>query len=192
VVDKAGKLVGIVSEGDLMRRVETGTEQHRSWWLRLVLSPEQKAAEYVKTHGRCAGDVMTPRVLTVSEDTSLEKVADLLQKQRIKRAPVLRRGKLVGIVTRADLLHGLVARQARAKPTAGDGKIKDAIERALAEASVDQRFLSIVVSGGVVHVWGLVDSAEQKAAVRVAARVPGVKKVQINVQAAPTSRFLVE
>jgi CBS-domain-containing membrane protein len=135
---------------------------------------------------------MTARVYTVSEDTSLEKVADLLQKYRIKRAPVLRRGKLVGIVTRADLLHGLVARQARAKPTRGDGKIKEAIEKGLSQAGVDTRFLNVVVSGGVVHVWGMVDSQQEKDAVRVAARVPGVKKVQLNVEAMPVSRYLAE
>jgi CBS domain-containing protein len=192
VVDQAGRLLGVVSEGDLMRRAESETEQHRSWWLRLLLSPEEKAAEYVKTHGRCAADVMSKPVQTVSETTSLEKVADLLQKHRIKRVPVLRRGKVVGIVTRADLLHGLIARQARAKPTVGDSKIKAAVERALDQAGVEAGYLSVVVSGGVVHIWGLVNSKEEKDAVRVAARVPGVKKVQLNVAAMPMSKFLVE
>jgi CBS domain-containing protein len=192
VVDKAGRLVGVISEGDLMRRAESGTEHHRSWWLRLLLSPEQKATEYVKTHGRCAADVMTTSVYTVTEDTTLEKVADLLQKQRIKRAPVLRRGKLVGIISRADLLHGLVARQARAKPTLSDNKIKAVIERAWDQAGVDARFLNMIVSGGVVHVWGVVGTEQEKDAVRVAARVPGVKKVQLNVQAMPLSRYLAE
>jgi len=191
VVDSSGRMVGIISEGDLMRRPESETQRHRSWWLALLLSHEQKAAEYVKTHGRCASDVMTKQVHTVSEDSTLEQVADVLQKYRIKRAPVVRDDKLVGIVSRADLLHGLIARQAGHAPSASDHKIRAAIERALAEAGVETRFLTMVVSHGVVHVWGMVDSADEKDAVRVAAHgVPGVKQVQLNVTAMPMRPFV--
>ena len=193
VVDQAGRLAGIISEGDLMRRPESETEHHRAWWLRMLLSPEQKAAEYVKTHGRCAADVMTKRVVTVAEGTTLEQVADLLQKHRIKRAPVMRGDKMVGIVTRADLLHGLIARQAGHAPSASDNQIKAAIERAWDQAGVDARFLNMVVTGGVVHVWGVVGTEQEKDAVRVAAHgAPGVKKAQLNVDAMPMSRYLVD
>ena len=88
VVENGGKLVGIVSEGDLMRRPESDTEQLRSWWLKLLLSHDQKVAEYIKTHGQHAADVMSRPVITVAEDATLEKVADTLQKHRVKRAPV--------------------------------------------------------------------------------------------------------
>jgi CBS domain-containing protein len=193
VLDKAGKLVGIISEGDLMRREESETARRPSWWLALLLTPEQRAADYVKTHGRRAADVMTKRVLTVSEDTTLEHVADLLQKYRIKRAPVTRGDKVVGIVSRADLLHGLIARQAAPTPTRDDNAIKEAIERAVADAGVDDRFLNIVVSGGVVHVWGVVSTAAEKDAVRVAAGgAAGVKRVQLNVDALPAHPSIAE
>jgi CBS-domain-containing membrane protein len=183
-------VVGIVSEGDLMRRPESETEQRPSWWLALLLSHEQKAADYVKTHGRCARDVMNKPVVGVAEDATLEEVADTLQKHRIKRVPVMRGDKMVGIVSRADLLHGLIARRAAHKPSADDHKIKAALEQELARAGVDMRYLSIVVSGGVVHLWGVVATPQEKEAIRVAARAPaGVKEVQINVDAVPAHPF---
>ena len=189
VVDK-GRVVGIVSEGDLMRRPESATEQRPSWWLTLLLSHEQKAAEYVRTHGRCAQDVMSKPVITVPEDATLEQVADTLQKHRIKRVPVMRGDKMVGIVSRADLLHGLIARRAAHKPSADDHKIKATLEQELTRAGVNARFLNIVVSGGVVHVWGVVGSAQEKEAIRVAARSPaGVKEVELNVDAVPPHTF---
>lgn len=188
VVDKSGKLVGIVSEGDLMRRPESGTEHHRSWWLKLLVSHDQKVAEYIKTHGQHAADVMSRPVITVTEDATLEKVADTLQKHRVKRAPVMRGEKMIGIVARADLLHGLIARQAGHAPSTDDNKIKAALQRELDSAEVDARFLNIIVTGGVVHVWGVVMSAEDREAVRVAAEnVAGVKTVNLNVHTAPRS-----
>lgn len=186
VVDKSGKLVGIVSEGDLMRRPESETEHHRSWWLKLLVSHDQKVAEYIKTHGQHAADVMSRPVITVAEDATLEKVADTLQKHRVKRAPVMRGEKMIGIVARADLLHGLIARQAGHAPSTDDNKIKAALERELKSAEVDARFLNMIVSGGVVHVWGVVTSAEDREAVRVAAEsTAGVKQVQLNVDVMP-------
>src|SRR5574338_371038 len=111
VVDSDGRLKGIVSEGDLIRRPELGTLRHRSWWLSLLSNAEEDAISYVKTHGGHARDVMTPEVITVDETAPLEQIADTLEKHGIKRVPVLGKGKLVGIVSRADLLRGLVARQ---------------------------------------------------------------------------------
>lgn len=88
VVERGGRLVGIVSEGDLMRRTESGTERHPTWWLFLLAAPEETARDYVKTHGRCAVDVMTRRVITVNEDTPIQEIAETLEKNRIKRVPV--------------------------------------------------------------------------------------------------------
>jgi CBS domain-containing protein len=188
VVERDGKLVGIVSEGDLMRRPESGTERRSSWWLSLFADAEAQARAFVKANSRLVSDVMTRQLVTVSEDTPLEKVADLLERHRIKRVPVTRNGELVGIISRADLLHGLVARQDAAAVTADDRSIKDAVERALAAARIDRRFLKVVVSGGVVRVWGVVDTPEQRDAVRVAAEnAPGVKTVHCNVDAVPAS-----
>jgi len=187
VIDKGGRLVGIVSEGDLMRRPESKTEHRRSWWLKLLVTHDQEVAEYIKTHGQHAADVMSRPVITVAEDATLENVADTLQKHRVKRAPVMRGEKVVGIVARADLLHGLIARQAGQAPSTDDNKVKAALERELKSAGVDTRFLSTIVSGGVVHIWGLVMSAEDREAVRIAAEAAGVKKMRLNVDVIPRS-----
>jgi CBS domain-containing protein len=188
VVDDGNRVVGIVSEGDLMRRPESGTERHPSWWLSLVASPEERALAYLKGHGGQVKDVMTRRVITVGEDASLEEVAQTLEKHRIKRVPVLRDGKLAGIVSRADLLHGFVARQAGPVVSADDRTIRSAIEAALAEAGVRQPFLSVVVSGGQVHLWGAVQSEQEKRAARAAAEsVPGVKSVRDEIGVLPAS-----
>jgi CBS domain-containing protein len=192
VVEPDGRIVGIVSEGDLMRRSESGTERRPSWWLSLLLLPEQKAINYVKTHGRCARDVMTREVITVNEGATLEQIAETLEKHRIKRVPVVRDGKLVGIVSRANLLHGLVASQIGASPSMDDRKIKAAVEKNLADAGVRAQFLNIVVSGGVVHVWGVVVTPQEQAAVQVAAEnAPGAKEVRANVDALPSYMRIV-
>lgn len=111
VVDADRRVIGIVSEGDLMRRPEAGTECKPSLWLRLISSDEDAARDYVKVHGRHAADVMTRDVVTIDEETSLPEIATILEKHRIKRVPVVRGGPIVGIVSRADLLHSLAAHQ---------------------------------------------------------------------------------
>lgn len=187
VIDPDGRIVGMVSEGDLMRRPESETERHPSWWLSLLLLPEQKAMSYVKSHGHHAADVMTRPVVTVADNASLEEIAETLERHRIKRVPVVRDGKLVGIVSRANLLHGLVARQSGASPSIDDRKIKAAVEKNLSEAGVRNQLLNVVVSGGVVHVWGVVVTANEQAAVKVAAEnAPDVKEVRANVEVLPS------
>lgn len=179
VVDSDGKVLGIVSEGDLMRRPETGTERHPSWWLTLLDNSEETALEYVKAHGGTAGDVMTRDIKTVDEHATLEEIAEQLERHHIKRVPVLRDGRLVGIVSRADLLRGLVARQAAPAVTASDDEMKRAVEAAILQAGAGFAFLSVVVSGGVVHMWGSVGSEIEKRAAGMAAEgVPGVKSVR--------------
>lgn len=186
VVERDGRIVGIVSEGDLMRRSESDTERRSSWWLSLLVLPEQKASEYVKIHGRHAADVMTRRVITVNDDASLREVAEILEKHRIKRVPVVRSDKLVGVVSRANLLHGLVAQQSGASPSVDDWKIKTAVEKGLADAGVRAQLLNVVVSGGVVHVWGVVVTRKEQAAAQVAAEnAPGVKEVRVNIDVLP-------
>ena len=185
VVDAGGHLVGIVSEGDLMRRAEEETERHRSWWLSLFELPERRAVEYVKEHGRHARDVMTSEVTTVDEDASLELIAELLEKRRIKRVPVTSGDKLVGIVSRANLLHGLVARSTGVGPSIDDRKLKATVEENLSKAGVRTQLLNVVVSDGVVHLWGVVETPEEQAAVRVAAESAGAKEVRDHVEALP-------
>jgi CBS domain-containing protein len=142
----------------------------------------------VKGHGRYVGDVMMTQVVTITEQTSLEEIVDTLEKHRIKRVPVMRNGKLVGIVSRADLLHALAARQDATSVTADDRTIKEALSRLLDRAQIDRRLLRVIVAGGVVRIWGVVGTAEQKDALRAAAEsAPGVKAVHLNIDAVPAS-----
>src|SRR5208283_113056 len=103
-----GVVVGVVTEGDLLRRVETGTERHRSRWLELLVGPGRLAADYVETHARKVGEAMTSEVVSVAPDDALETVVQLMEKRRIKRVPVVDGGQLVGIISRADLVRALV------------------------------------------------------------------------------------
>lgn len=186
VVDARGRLVGIVSEGDLMRHAGTEAERQSSWWLSLLLLPEETAIDYVRTHGRHAKDVMTRKVIAVSEQASLEEIAETLEKHRIKRVPVVDQGELVGIVSRANLLHGLAARSSGVRQPVDDRKLKSEIEENLAKAGVRAQLLNVVVAGGIAHLWGVVATTVEQAAVRVAAEsVSGVKEVRFNVEVLP-------
>ena len=180
VVDSAGRMVGILSEGDLIHRGEG--EGRRSWWLSLLTSDADRAREYVKTHGHRAEDVMTKDVATVAEDTPAGEIARLLEKRRIKRVPVLRDGKVVGIVSRANLLHGLAARkdQVSTTPSPDDRTIREEILALVKrEDWVTHGSLNVLVTDGVVELWGWVDSAEERKALIVAAEdVAGVREVQ--------------
>jgi CBS domain-containing protein len=180
VVSENGKLVGIVTEGDFLRRAETGTQQRRSRWLELFTSPGKLAQEYVHTHGRKVSDVMTPDPLTITEDTPLDVVVSLLEERRIKRLPVVRSGVVVGIVSRANLLHAL-ASLAREQPNEGQ---TDAAIRAPIYAELNRQrwipkdFINVVVRDGAVEVWGAILDERERQAVRVAVEnVPGVKHI---------------
>lgn len=180
VTDAGGRPVGIVSEGDLMRRPESGTRRRPSWWLELLQGSDEHAAEYVKSHGLVARDVMTPDPLTVSENAPLEKVASLLELRQIKRVPVVRGGKIVGIVSRADLLHALVAGAQWPAPRAKASRLgrKDVL-RCIREAGLPLGLTNVVLEGSVVHLWGSVQSPTQRDAIALAARrCPGVKGVK--------------
>jgi len=186
VVDSAGRVRGIVSEGDLMRRKESETERRVSWWLTLMASPEEQAHDFTMSHGQHAEDVMSRKVITVTEDTPLEEIAATLEKHRIKRVPVVRDGKLVGIVSRANLLHGLVARPAGGTVSVDDHTIKARLDEAVKEIGIRTMFVNIVVSGSVVHLWGSVQSVEEGRALHAAAEsTAGVKEVDDKVQIMP-------
>ena len=178
VLDAQGRLVGIVSEGDLMRRPETGTE--RRSWLAAFFGPERQAAEFVRTHGHTAGDVMTREVVSVPPDAELATIVDLLERRRIKRVPVVEDDRVIGVVSRANLLHALAAQPAAPRATATDASIRAALQKELAShAWLDSQRLNIVVSDGVVHLWGLMRSEEERRAVRIAAEsIFGVSGVE--------------
>lgn len=179
VVAADGRVLGVVSEGDLMRRPESSTVRPRAWWLSLVVSNDELARDYVKTHGTKASDVMSQPAITVEADADLATVAALLEKRRIKRVPVLQGGKLVGIVTRSNLLHGLIAKRA-GKAAATDDAIRKQIENELeGEVWANLRTTNVVVMDGVAHLWSMVGSESERHALVVAAeRVPGVKRVE--------------
>jgi len=125
VVDDQGKLVGIVSEGDLMHRAEAGTERHRSWWLRALTAEETLAAEYVKAHARKVADVTTRDVITATADTPLHEIAVLLEKNSIKRVPIVKNGQLVGIVSRANLIQAVASTRKGLEIPLSDTTIRD-------------------------------------------------------------------
>jgi CBS domain-containing protein len=181
VVDKSGALVGIVTEGDFLRRAETATERKRPRWLEFIMGPGRLADEYVKSHARKVSEVMTPEPQTVSEDAPLEEVVQRMEKHRIKRLPVVRDKKLVGIVSRANLLHALASLAPSAPPpAASDGSIRD---RLLTELS-SQKWapigaLNVMVRNGVVELWGTItDERERQALIVAAENIPGVKAVR--------------
>lgn len=182
IVDDDQHILGIVSEGDLMRRPESDTDRRASWWLEAVFSVRDKAEDYIKTHGVKAGDVMTRDVLTAADDMPVRDVARLLEEHRIKRVPVERDGKLVGIISRANLLHGLVAAGLDSPETAraDDRTIRHTLLRTLDDqAGINTAMINVIVSDGVVQLWGLVGSvAEKKAAGLAAETTPGVKAVE--------------
>ena len=181
VVDQKDRLVGIISEGDLVRRVELGTDQARSWWLRLLaITGENAAVDYVKTHGTRVGAVMTSPAISVTEATPLEKIALLLEKHRIKRVPVIRSGKPVGIVSRADLVRQLaIAPPAKRASLSNDRSLRRSMLKRLRESGVDTLYVNVSVSGGALHLWGGVRSDAERQALRVAAEgVPGLRKIE--------------
>ncbi len=181
VVDEGGALLGIVSEGDLIHRIEAGTERHYSWWLKLISGKDSLARDFVKSHGAKATDVMTKRVVSAAPDLQLGELASLLERHRIKRVPIVDKGKLVGIVSRANLLQAMVAlrRDIPAGAKVEDAKLREKIlseMRSNLAASASQ--INVIVRDGVVELWGQVDTANEKDALRVTAEsTPGVRSV---------------
>jgi len=178
VVDASGRLVGMVTEGDFLRRGEIGTERQRPKWLEILLGPGRMADEYVRSSGRKIEDVMTSDPVTVSEEDSLETVVELMERRHIKRLPVLRDGKMVGIVSRANLMHALVslARDIET-PAGGDAAIRDRILAAVAKQPWAPR-INVVVKNGVVELWGTItDERERQGCIVTAENVAGVREV---------------
>jgi CBS domain-containing protein len=184
VIDAGGELLGIVSEGDLMHRAEAGTGRRRPWWLAAFLGKEVLAAEFVKEHSRRVTDVMTREVVTATPETSLSDIANLLEKNAIKRVPIVKDSKVVGIVSRANLLQALAiaGKKLAGGAPSDDSTIRDKVITQLdAEPWTRPSLINVIVQDGTVELWGIVDSASEKKAVRIAAEVtPGVRAVNDN------------
>ena len=184
VLDDAGKLVGIVSEGDLMRRADLGTEKHRSWWLAALFAEEEAlASEYVKQHSRKVADVMTKRLITAGPDAPLGEIAGLLERHSIKRVPIVENGALVGIVSRANLIQALAGDRKSLDVPIPDAKLRDRIMAHLkAQPWAHTSLLNVTVNDGIVDIWGITRSEAEKKALRVAAETtPGVRAVNDNI-----------
>jgi len=179
VADGGGKLIGIVSEGDFLRRSEIGTQRKRPRWLQFFVGPNRAATEFVHASGRKVEEVMTRDPLVVTEETPLEEIVRLMEKNRVKRLPVMRNERLVGIVTRTNLLQA-VASMARdvPDPTADDDHIRARIISAISNTDWRPIGLQVTVRNGVVHLHGIVVNPNSRQAAIVAAEnISGVKEV---------------
>jgi len=179
VTDAQGKLVGMVTEGDFLRRGEIGTERRRPKWLEFLAGPGRLADEYVHASGRKVGEVMSSDPVTVTENDSLETVVELMERRRIKRLPVVRDGKVVGIVSRANLMHALVS-LAREEETAdgGDSATRERVLAAFGKQNWAPQ-VNVVVKNGVAELWGtIMDERERRACIVTAENVAGVKAVR--------------
>jgi CBS domain-containing protein len=184
VVDEKGGLVGIVSEGDLMRRPEIGTARRRSWWLELISTKWASASEYIKSHSRKVADVMTRDVITAKRDTPLGDIAALLERNRIKRVPIVEESKLVGLVSRANILQALAsaAKKLPSLASPDDTELRKKVVSRMASEAWRPTMLTVTVQDGTVDLWGLVHSVEQKKAAQLAAETtPGVRAVVNNI-----------
>jgi CBS domain-containing protein len=179
VIDAAGKLVGIVSEGDFIRRSEIGTQRRRSRFLKFILGPGQAAADFVHEHGCKVAEIMTQAPVTITEDTPLEEIVALMEKNKLKRLPVMQGGRIVGIVSRANLLQAVasLARQVP-DPTADDDHIRNRIIDALGKTDWCPLGLSVLVRDGIVHLSGIVsDDRWRQAAIVCVENIAGVKEI---------------
>jgi CBS domain-containing protein len=181
VVQSDGRVVGIVTEGDFLRRSETGTQRKRPRWVQFLVGPGRLAEEYVRSSSRRIEDVMTHAVHTIGEDTPVSDVVELMERHRIKRLPVLRDDKLVGIVSRANLLHALASLARETKSTSADDVAIR--ERLLTELKQQDwaalGMIDIIVRNGTVEFWGtLLDERKRRALIVAAENVPGVNKVR--------------
>jgi len=191
VVDRENRVIGMVSESDLLHRAETGTERRRSWWLDMMASTNQLAGDYVKSHSGKVRDVMTRDVISVTETTPVADIAVLLETNRIKRVPVVRDGKLVGIVSRANLVRALGMTITQASGTEADDRtIRDKLLAELkAQRWAEVSPANVTVKDGVVHLWSSYLSEQEKRALVVAAEnTPGVRRVEDHMR--PVAAYL--
>jgi CBS domain-containing protein len=192
VVDGAGRVIGIVSEGDLIRRAELGTEKEWSGWREFLMAKRTLAHEFIRSHATRVGDIMTTPVWTVGEDATLAELAELFEKKNIRRAPVVREGKLVGIASRADMVRALLARWSVAHPATpvDDAAIRQSIlEHAASERWSDTSMLNVEVHDGAVDLYGVADSEDVARALQVLAEsLPGVRRVHNHLQMRTATR----
>ena len=189
VVEGNGRLIGIVSEGDLIRRTEIGTERRRSWWLDMLTSREVQVNEFVKANALKVKDVMSSGVISASETTALTEIATLLEKNGIKRVPIVRDGRLVGVVSRANLVRALASAPSLGPVTSDDEALQERVTEQIRRLPGGMPWLlNVAVRDGTVDLWGAVASDQLRRAIRVAAEsTPGVKAVKDNMCRLPVA-----
>jgi CBS domain-containing protein len=188
VVDSVGKVVGIVSEADLMHRAEAGTERPASWWLSLISGDRAVATEYVQSHAAKVKDVMTANVQTAQPDTPLVEIADMFEEKHIKRVPIVNpAGELVGIVSRANIIQAIASARPKLEISLPDTKIREKLITELKKHSWTHiHKLNVTVTNGVVDLWGFVQSEKERQAIRVTAEaIPGVVAVNDHLMQEP-------
>jgi CBS domain-containing protein len=196
VIDKSGRLIGMVTEGDFLRRAETQTERRRPRWLEMLLGPGKLAADYVQSHARKVSEIMTPEPVSVREDTALEEAVRMMEKRQIKRLPVVRGDKVVGILSRRNLVHALAALSPASCPVGvGDKNIRDSVLRTIESAKwAPAASVNVTVRDGVVELWGTVmDDRERQALIVAVENIPGVKAVRNHISwIEPMSGYVFE
>lgn len=187
VVDEQDKLVGIISESDLMRRAESETERQRPWWLMLMTGEQALASDYIKAHAVRVADVMTRKVIMTTPDTPLNEIAGILETNGIKRVPVVRDGQLVGIISRANLVQAMASRGSTLDVPLPDAAIRDRLLKHLnTQRWAHTDLLNVTVNGGLVDLWGLAASDTERKAIRIAAEnTPGVRAVNDRMTVGP-------
>lgn len=180
VVNETGRIVGIITESDLIHRVETGTEQRYSWWKRAIIDDTERAADYTKSHATKVIDIMTRDVVTAAPETPLHEIAGLLETHRIRRVPIIdATGELVGIVSRANLLQAVATARPKLDLHLPDIMIRrNVLEKLKQQSWTSTHRLNVTVANGVVELWGAIQSEQERKALRIAAEaVPGVTAV---------------
>lgn len=177
VIDASDALVGIVTEGDFLRRAELGTQKPRTRWISFLLGPNALAESYIHAHARRVSDVMQRVVYVVDEDTPLEEVVRIMETRRVKRLPVVRGPRVVGIISRANLLHALAALTPTESISTSDAVIRKQLAKELHTLRSVTGPLNFIVKDGVVDLWG--ETFANRDAIRVAAEnIPGIKEVR--------------
>jgi len=194
VVDEKGRVLGIVSEADLIHRAEIATGPRKSWLARLVETNAGAARDFVATHARKVSDVMTRDVVTAPDDATLGELVALIEKHKVKRIPIVRDGLLVGIVSRANLLEALLSREPESStvnpvPKPDDKQLRQAVVAAIEGQPWSSRWpINVVASDGGIHLWGFVESEEVRKAYRIATEnVPGVRHVKSHLRSMPVT-----
>ena len=181
VLTDNGKIIGMVSQSDLLHRAEVGTERKHKWWFRTFADSNALAREYAKAHGLKAQDIMSRYVVSIRDDAELRDVADILDSHRIKRVPVVQEGRLVGIITRGDLVRALsqVQISKAAKKIDNAALHKTLHDRIRAQSWLNDSYINVIVNDGVVELWGLVVSTDQHSALRaLVEETDGVSRIE--------------